>query len=547
MLLGRIASSSNRVLSAMQAVVVQAQEHIRKTYENFTDQSWAQRMAQHYPLGFREYLAALKSIRRLRDKEREFGPKEYYLSGIEPGELGLAARYNAERHTPDGQGWLNYLVGTNPGYFQKFAAVPSPQLIESERKRHTLIVAGSGHGKSELMKALAYHYVETDPKSAAVVVIDPNGKLAREISRWPQFAADPDRLVYIRADLIAEHVPPLNPFYLAKAYPAAFRDEMAEGFARTLTELLPKAELTSNMEMVVRSCARVLLDRPGSSLHDLLIMLGDKSDPRRAELLEAGRNSADPMLADFFRFQFDSDALASSKNGLRNRLYTLLLHSGFRQIICADGCLNLMSMIEQRRVIVFDLLGLGYEERKALGRLILMMLWSVGQERFRRDARQYVPTHVFVDEASILAGPAFGTFLKEYRRVGLHLTMAQQVAGDGLGGTLTDSLLENTAIKFAGMNNRRSIARLLSVSPEEAKALADLPERQFWCKWGSGSELVSVAVRDDLAGSAKAMSDAQWAQLVAGWKAGKLYRPIADTSPAPAARSTAPRNDLPLD
>lgn len=545
MLLGGIASSGNRVLSAMQAVVKGAQAHMVRIYAKHDEASRAQRFAQHYPLSLREYLAALKSIRRLCDKAREYRPYEYHLAGPEPAELGLAARYNAERHTPDGQGWLNYLVDTHPGYLQEFAAVPSPQLIEGERKRHTLIVAGSGHGKSELMKALAYHYVETDPQSAAVVVIDPNGKLAREISRWPQFAADPDRLVYIRADLIAGHVPPLNPFYLAKAYPAEFRDEMAAGLARTLTELLPKAELTSNMEMTVRSCARVLLDRPGSTLHDLLIMLGDKSDPRRADLLEAGRNSADPMLADFFRFQFDSDALASSKSGLRNRLYTLLLHSGFRQIICADGCLDLMSMIEQRRVIVFDLLGLGNDERAAIGRLVLMMLWSVGQVQFRRDMRQIVPTHVFVDEASILAGPAFGTFLREYRKVGLHLTMAQQVAGDGLGGSLTDSLLANTAIKFAGINNRRDISRLLSVSPEEAKALSDLPRGQFWCKWGSGSELVSVAVRDDLADGAKAMSDQQWEQLVAGWKARKIYRPIA-ASPAPAVRSTTPRNDLPL-
>lgn len=546
MLLGQIASSGSQVLNAMKAVVAQSQAHLRTTYANFDEPSRVQRLAQHYPLGFRDYLAALKSIRRLRERVRDYQPREYYQLADDPGELGLAARYNAERHTPDDQGWLNYLVDTNPGYFQKFASVPGPQLIEGERVGHTLIVAGAGHGKSELMKALVYHYVETDPKSAAVVVIDPHGTFAREVARWPQFAADPDRLVYIRADLIAGHVPPLNPFYLARAYPAEFRDEMAAGLARTLTELLPKAELTSNMEMVVRSCARVLLDRPGSTLHDLLIMLGDKSDPRRAEMLEAGRNSADPMLADFFRFQFDSDALASSKSGLRNRLYTLLLHSGFRQIICADGCLNLMSMIEKRRVIVFDLLGLGSEERAALGRLVLMMLWSVGQVQFRRDARKLVPTHVFVDEASILAGPAFGVFLKEYRKVGLHLTMAQQVAGDGLGGSLTDSLLANTAIKFAGINNRRDISRLLSVSPEEAKALSDLPRGQFWCKWGSGSELVSIAVRDDLAGSAKVMTDEQWAKLVAGWKAGKLYRPIAAASPAPAARSTTPRNDLPL-
>lgn len=547
MLLGQIASSGSQVLNAMKAVVAQSQAHLRTTYANFDEPSRVQRLAQHYPLGFRDYLAALKSIRRLRERVRDYQPREYYQLADDPGELGLAARYNAERHTPDDQGWLNYLVDTNPGYFQKFASVPGPQLIEGERVGHTLIVAGAGHGKSELMKALVYHYVETDPKSAAVVVIDPHGTFAREVARWPQFAADPDRLAYIRADLIAGHVPPLNPFYLARAYPAEFRDEMAAGLARTLTELLPKAELTSNMEMVVRSCARVLLDRQGSTLHDLLIMLGDKSDPRRADLLEAGRNSPDPMLADFFRYQFDSDALASSKNGLRNRLFTLLLHSGFRQIICAEGCLNLMSMIEKRRVIVFDLLGLGGEERAALGRLVLMMLWSVGQVQFRRDARQLVPTHVFIDEASILAGPAFGVFLKEYRKVGLHLTMAQQVAGDGLGGSLTDSLLANTAIKFAGINNRRDISRLLGVSPEEAKALSDLPRGQFWCKWGSGSELVSVAVRDDLAGSAKVMTDAQWAQLVAGWKAGKLYRPIAAASPAPAARSTAPRNDLPLD
>lgn len=549
MSLGRIEASSSRVLTAMQAVVTKRQAHLRETYKNFDEVSYPQRMAQNFPLGFREYVAALKNIRRLRERVRDHGPHQYFMLREEPAELGLAARYNAERHTPDAQGWLSYLVDTSSTYGEYFASIPSAQLTEGERQGHTLIVAGSNHGKSELMKALAYHYVEADPGKASVVVIDPHGQMAQQIARWPQFGLYRERMVYIRPDLIDGHIAPLNPFALGRALPPKQQHDFGGYLGRMLTELLPKAELTQNMGMLASSCVRALMERPGSSLHDLYVMLGDKKDkdPARAALLEDAQNHPNDMLAEFFRGHFESDSLASSKAGLRNRLFSLLINDTFRQAVCADGCLDLIELIGKRRTIIFDLAGLGRDERIALGRIILMMLWSVGQVRISLGDKQAVPVHVFVDEASTLAGEAFGEFLKEYRKAGVHLTMAQQVAGDGFGGALTDNLLTNTAVKFAGLNRSRDAARMLGVGPEEAKALSDLPRGQFWCKWGSGSELVKLTVRNDLAGDALQMENWQWVTLVGDWQKAGHYQPIKKRQPpARAARSRVPQNDLPL-
>ncbi len=539
-------------MQAMRHVAAQRQARVQDAVAHLDRASAKVHLNKHAVLEFEDYLAAMQRVENLARQARKFwaeenespAHQEWRLTrfndetGETPAVLGLRDRYmqsGRARFTPDIKGWLNYLTDIDARFMQAFAHIPSPRLNEETRRENTLIVAARGRGKSELMKALLHHYVVH--RTAAVVLIDPHGDMARQVSRWPEFSRNPKHLAYIQPYLIEGRTPRLNPFSLGHSLASELRSTYAQQLARTLTELVPDAELTPNMNMLAGSCVRVLLEREGSSLRDLFAMLGDKGTPGRDALVQAGRNHHNPALADFFKGQFDSDSLKPSKAGLRNRLMTLLMSDGFTDLVCADGCLDLEAAIAGKKALVFNLSPLGPDEAAAVGRLVLMMLWSLGHRRLQDANRERAPVHVFLDEATKFAGKAVGEILSELRKVGVHLTLAQQVGGDGFAKDVRERVYSGTAIKFAGANDSGEMAKVLRQKPE---MLTKLERGEFWCRWGEGSELVKVRVRDDLADDKHAMATHEWAALVKRWK-GTLYH----ERPAPA--KPEPRNARPFD
>ena len=82
-------------------------------------------------------------------------------------------------------------------------------------KMHTYIVAGTGAGKSELLKTLVWQHIVKN--LSAVVVIDPNGDFSQQIATFKEFSFSPmrERLIYIDPGLSSNYTPVINPFDLS--------------------------------------------------------------------------------------------------------------------------------------------------------------------------------------------------------------------------------------------------------------------------------------------------------------------------------------------
>jgi hypothetical protein len=518
---------------ALEALVAEALAEVRERRERHgADRE------RYTPLTYAGYRDAITNHRHLyrllttgrRDEERESSPELWRFIG----EI-----YRKERHPPDFKGYMQYLADVHPVLLDALNRVPAPSLPASARERHTHIIATTGWGKSELMKALAYHDIMGE--EAAVVIIDPHASMVEQIARWPCFAEDPSRLVWVepgRDDL----TPIINPLEIATDASDADRETVAEQMVDVLAHLLgDEAIPTTNMETILRECIRVLLRRPGSTLNDLYRFM----EPAMAQdLQKLATAHPDPFVADWFRHQFAGDSLRHAKAGIANRLRSLLGPLGFRSFTVGKSTIDLEAAIAARKVVLVSLAELGTASREAAGRLMVGLLAALGLRRLGRNSRlPRVPLHLYLDEADQFVGPAVSTILLQLRKAGVHLTLAQQVGGRGFGPSERD-VLGSVAVRLFG--GRGGNERALKAAGLERNDLADLERGEFVTAWDTQPP-IRLRVRSDLANRSWQMDDDEWERISAEmldryYVARNAVPETASPSPAP----TTSLDDLPL-
>ncbi|WP_125900961.1 hypothetical protein [Methylobacterium indicum] len=479
-------------------------------------------------LPFSPYLLAIKSIRQ-HQKARALGK---FLEN--PELMPLLEIYDDRQHTPDFAGWMNYLAIIEPEFTHKLRDWRRPALFPAHpRKFHSYIAAPNGWGKSELLKALAFHDVQHE--TGGLVVIDPIGDTAKQIARFPDLATG-ERLVKLKPGLIPDHFPCINP--LEK--PGLNQDQKA-AYAETLgatLALISDNPLTGPMTTLATACVRVLLDRPGSTLLDLADLLLDPPRPAkngqpeepspRTPLYRLACIHRDPEIAKFFRYEFDAGIYKNTKSGLRNRLRGLLLLPSFRAMTCGPSTVDLEAMMEARKVVLFDLSPLGKQGRFAFGRLLLSLIEDIGLRRERLEREDRTSVQVIIDEASFMISPTLISMINNLRKFGIHLTLAQQVAGQNLD---TDSkrVLLSVGVKIAGSAERSELAQMFG---EHARELGEINRGEFWVKWGEAAP-VRLTVRSDLADKTYNTTEEEWQATIATQAQFYRLRPEADTNTEP--------------
>lgn len=78
-------------------------------------------------------------------------------------------------------------------------------------------------------------------------------------------------------------------------------------------------------------------------------------DHHNIELVEQGRQSPNPQHSQFFREAFQLPAYASTKQGIYTRLQGLLNDPVFHGMITQPSTLNVSSLIDQKKLILFKL------------------------------------------------------------------------------------------------------------------------------------------------------------------------------------------------
>lgn len=422
----------------------------------------------------------LKRSQRIVQKAEDLIIEEIKLRDYHPEKLKFfAGRLSIDAHTPDHDGYVKYLQNYYPDFYDDLAHDSMPiNLKEEDRQRHTYIVGGSGSGKSELIKLIASEYKNMDDY-AATVVIDPHGDLSTELARLNQ---KQDKLVYLAPNIEAGHSWRINPLQPPEGSTPEEREVIAQQLVGAFEELLKGgagSSLTVNMRALLLPCLIVLLDAGDKTLVHLQDFLRDETE---GQFIALGKNSARPAIARFFRQDFGDGLFNVTKQSLRTKLQSLFNTEQFYNVINGTTTIDLDGLINERKTILFNLSkgDMGEDVSEALGRFVIALIQGMAMRRQKIDTEDRTPVHLFIDECQNYIGKSTVTLLEEARKYGVHLTLAQQVAGRGMSSEVQLVTLNNTAIKLVGRTpSDPKTAKLLGVEDED---IQELKTAEFFCK-----------------------------------------------------------------
>lgn len=359
---------------------------------------------------------------------------------------------------------------------------------QTDRLLHTYIVGQTGTGKSTLLFNLMKQDIEA---SRGFCLIDPHGDLAETVE--PILT---DRGIYWNP---ADHecIYGYNPLtYVA----AEYRPLVASGIIDTLKQQWSDA-WGVRMEHLLRFALLALLERPGSTLTDIVPMFTKKYF--RSEVLE---HVTDVEVLKFWRDEFPAMNYKSSFDGvapIANKLGAFLANPLVRKALCdPEQPLRFRQLMDEGTPLVVNLAKgkLGSDVSNVLGGLIVSMMAHAAYSRSNIPEQRRRPYFLYADEFHSFTTEAFAGMLSELRKYRLGLILAHQHASQ-LERKVHEAILGNvgTMIVFrVGANDAPLLARQLGLDSwsSDSSDLINLPNfRNFIRLMINGSQSKAFSSR----------------------------------------------------
>jgi hypothetical protein len=369
------------------------------------------------------------------------GPKEHPATPREVAKLYLA-------HTP----------------FRFFFDTPVPFLIpKAARFEHTHIVAGTGHGKTQLLQRMMLADFD-DPERPAVVALDSQGDMLRTLSHLDRFNPETDDRLIIVNPADYEWPLRLNIFDIPRERLARMSPGLREQTRAGIIELydyifggLLGADLTQKQSVVFRYIAALMVDIPDASIQTLRQLLENPATFSPYIARTKGTMRA------FFDNEFMSRQFAETRQQIIRRLYGLLSNPTFERMFSHPrNALDMKAALDQGKVILINTAKdvLKAEASQMFGRYMIALIMQAALERAADPERQRRPAFVYIDEAADYFDENIDTLLIQARKYKIGLCFAHQHL-DQLSTKLYASVMANPAIRFAG-----------GISASDARALA---------------------------------------------------------------------------
>ncbi len=328
-------------------------------------------------------------------------------------------------------------------------------LPEKIRNEHMHIIAGSGHGKTQLLQSMILDDIDM---GNSVVVIDSQRDMIKKLLR----VVPEDKLVYI--DPTDEYAPAINLFGQRN------NDEQSIATAVELYEYIFSAldtELTTKQATVYRFVSRLMMTIPNATIHTM------------REVLEQGLGGYAVYLSQlnetaqaFFRNQYETRNYNDTRAQILQRLYTVLENETFARMFgVTENKIDLSQLLDTGHVV---LVNTAKSLLKAQGASLLGRFWiaRVAQAVFERTSHRQ-RTYLYIDEAvdylSSQSDTMLSTLFSQGRKYELGLILAHQYLSQ-LPPQIADSIHANTAIKLAGglsASDCRIMAGQMRCKPED--------------------------------------------------------------------------------
>ncbi len=339
-----------------------------------------------------------------------------------------------------------------------------------DRLMHMYIIGQTGTGKTTLM-----HNMMRQDQAAGVgfCFIDPHGDLAETM------ADEMDCLYLNPAD--PECALGYNPLsYVTPEY----RPLLASGLIETLKKQWADA-WGARMEHLLRFALLALLERPGSSLDDIVPLFLDK-DFRREVLAQV----KDSQVLTFWQREYPAMNYKNAADGfapISNKIGAFLAHPLVRKTVCAPASpLRFRSLMDDGHCLVVNLAKgrLGADVSNVLGGLIISSIANAAYSRHSLTEPQRRPFFLYVDEFHSFTTGAIADMLAELRKYRLGLVLAGQHTSQTDRDVL-DAIIGNVGSILCfrlGANDAPLFVRHLATPRIEARDLISLPNYEMYAR-----------------------------------------------------------------
>jgi hypothetical protein len=292
---------------------------------------------------------------------------------------------------------------------------------DANRFKHTYIIANQGYGKSQLITTLICRDIERN--DCSVVLLDPHGELAEDLFK---IIKDKERLVYIDFYLDGSIMPTINLFDSVEYDNEDSIYSVTQLIMSVLKNISSEDKLTGMMENTVENCISVMLREGGGSFWELYRFLGGTGSK---DWLRIGKNSPNPIEADYFNNQFEKDT--QTRDAVGRRLSKLIRDPKFSAFMNRQSTLNLEQLVNTKgKIIIFNIASgrmpntYQYYMKFLIGYLQLIALKRVSIED--KEKRTYTQLyldefHLFLDKSNNLQEILTGA-----RKYKMFLTFAHQ-------------------------------------------------------------------------------------------------------------------------
>lgn len=308
-------------------------------------------------------------------------------------------------------------------------------VVEQESlKRHMLIIGMTGSGKTTMLERMVLQEIDS---WNGVGLIDPHGDLYEKVLQQIPKSRSNDVVLFDLTDIeypigfnILENTHHQFPSLIASSIVAVFKKIFGYSWWPRLEYILRNATLT-------------LLERDGSTLLDLALLLSD-NEFRNSYIAKIHN----PFLQRFWTDEFN--ALSSTKqtevvSPILNKVGQFLSVPLIRNIVSQpQSWFSPRWIMDNKKIFLANLSKgkIGEDVSDMLGSLLVSKFQLDAMSRASIDPNKREQFSLYVDEFQNFATESFAGILSEARKYGLNLIMAHQYIGQ-VSPELMDSIMGN--------------------------------------------------------------------------------------------------------
>lgn len=348
-------------------------------------------------------------------------------------------------------------------------------VYDEDRLKHMYVVGKTWTGKSKFLLNLMINDIK---QWKWIGVIDPHGDAIEEIMTHIPISRKDDVIIFDPTD---DQFPfCMNPLDVKP-------DESKQILAKWFIDIFKKFFWTNRnpkLEHVLRMIFLALLDKPKSTLFDIIRSLTDKDF--RYEMINAIQ---DDVVRNFWTNEFASWSQQFNTEAIMpilNKVWQLLSIDIIKNIFASpDNKLDLRKVMDERKILLIKLPKWKLQEEIMwfLWAMFVTKLFQTAVGRQSIDKNQRVPFFLYVDEFQNFATDTFTEILSEARKYWLSLSVAHQFIKQ-IPQNISDALFGNvwTLVSFRISSEDSEYMKQHFQPFLNGYDFSNLNMREFYCK-----------------------------------------------------------------